>query len=451
MNRVERLIASPAGALVARPWFDRFTIRFFERWFFPSSRLWAAARAANGSTDAFFEQVPITPMPHLAGRITALLQRFENKRSQVLAAEAQWEEVFFGESDASAARRAATEENRLALRAEYNELRRRFSFISRRATVPPVRWEISSPMELAADYARVIREEFRPFAAPEMMPPVAMSRTLPGPESTDYWIRFASPSGMNDTVVARVSEPTGVTDPPTLVFLHGVGVEFDHWHGMIDEAARLVKMGIRVVRPEAPWHGRRVPDGRYGGEKFIATLPRGSLEFSSAQVREVAVLMDWCRNHTAAPVALGGSSLGAHIARVAAARARDWPERLHPDGLFLITPCGRLEDAAIEGSFARIWGTAEAAGEQGWSPVLRSKWLSLIDPDQPPVVPPERIVVLLGERDKVTPFASGQRLVARMQLPEENIFRWPLGHFSIPINMVRDAAPLRRFGQVLRA
>ncbi|MGI9260892.1 MAG: alpha/beta hydrolase [Woeseiaceae bacterium] len=450
MNRVERLIASPAGALVARPWFDRFTIAFFERWFFPSSRLWAAARAANGSTEAFFEQVPVTPLPHLAGRIKTLLQRFESKRSQVLTAEAQWEDVFFGANDVSGTIRATTEEQRLALRAEYNELRRRFSFISRQATVPPVRWEISSPMELAADYARVIREEFRPFAAPAAMPPVVMSRTLPGPESTDYWIRFASPSGMNDTVVARVSEPTGVTDPPTLIFLHGVGVEFDHWHGMIDEAARLVRMGIRVVRPEAPWHGRRVPDGRYGGEKFIATLPRGSLEFSSAQVREVAVLMDWCRRHTGAPIGLGGSSLGAHIARVAAARAHDWPDHLHPDALFLITPCGRLEDAAIEGSFARIWGTAEAAGEQGWSPVLRSKWLSLIDPDQPPVVPPERIVALLGEKDKVTPFASGQRLVGRLQLPEENIFRWPLGHFSIPINMVRDAAPLSRFRQVLK-
>lgn len=449
MNRVERLIASPVGALVARPWFDRFTLRFFERWFFPSSRLWAAARAANGSTDAFFEHVPLAPTPEIAGRVTELLQCFEETRSRARLAETEWQEVFFGERSAGPAERAATEKQRLARRAEYNELRRRFSFISRRTTVPPVRWEISSPMELAADYARVLRKEFLPFAAPDVMPSVAKSQPLPGPTSTDYWIRFASPSGMRDTVVARVSEPAGVNNPATLIFLHGVGVEFDHWHGMIDEAARLVRMGIRVVRPEAPWHGRRVPDGRYGGEKFIATLPRGSLQFSSAQVREVAVLMDWCRRHTDGPVALGGSSLGAHIARVAAASAHEWPQHLHPDALFLITPCGRLEDAAIEGSFARIWGTAEAAGEQGWSPVLRSKWLSLIDPDQPPVVAPEKIVALLGERDKVTPFRSGQRLVARLQLPEENIFRWPLGHFSIPINMVRDTAPLDRLGQVL--
>jgi len=445
MNRVERIIASPLGAIVARPWFDRFTIRFFERWFFPSSRLWAAASAAGGSTDEFFEQVPMAPLPALTPRISSLLQRFEQVRDNALLAEGAWERTFFGPQEQSPAIRIENEKQRLTRRAAYNELRRQFTFVTRHARVPPVRWEISSPMELAADYARVVRDDDGLFAVPGELPDIAVSRTVPSDLSTDYWIRFASPSTMNDTVVARVSEPAKSRNPPTVIFLHGIGVEFDHWHGMIDEVARLVRLGFRVVRPEAPWHGRRVPDGYYGGEKYIATMPRGTLDFSSAQVREVAVLMDWCRNHTDAPVTLAGSSLGAHIARVAAAAAHDWPPRLQPDALLLITPCGRLEDAAIEGSFARIWGTTDAAGAMGWSPVLRSKWLSLIDPARPPVVPPERIVTVLGERDQVTPFASGRALVEKLQIPGANVFCWPLGHFSIPINMVRDTAPLARF------
>ena len=449
MNRVERLIASPMGAMIARPWFDRFTIRFFERWFFPSSRLWAAARAANGSVEVFYEQIPAKPVPRVAGRIALLLERFEQERSRVLTAESLWEETFFGDRDVPVAERIECEAQRLNRRADYNGLRRRFTFLTRFAEIPSVRWEISSPMELAADYARVVRGVAHPFAAPESMPEVVVSRTVPATSSVDYWIRFESPSAMGDAVVARVSEPVGAHNPPTLIFLHGVGVEFDHWHGMIDEAARLVRSGFRVVRPEAPWHGRRVPDGRYGGEKFIATLPRGTLEFSSAQVREVAVLMDWCRNNTDAPVAFGGSSLGAHIARVAAARSHDWEQRLRPDALFLVTPCGRLEDAAIEGSFARIWGTAEAAGAQGWSPVLRSKWLSLIDPVRPPAVPAERIVAVLGQHDRVTPFESGRKLIGDLRIPDANIFSWPLGHFSIPLNMVRDNAPVERFRQVI--
>jgi pimeloyl-ACP methyl ester carboxylesterase len=449
MNRVERLIASPAGAVIARPWLDRFTIRFFGRWFFPSSRLWAAARAANGSLDHFYDQVPMQPVPRVAGRLSSLLEHFERARGQVVAAESRWEAAFFGDAAISAADRIECEARRLDQRASYNGLRRRFAFLTRYAEVPSVRWEISSPMELAADYARVVKNKAHPFAAPDNMPDVVVSRSLPMTSATDYWIRFESPSDIGDTVVARVSEPVGDRNPPTLIFLHGVGVEFDHWHGLIDEAARLVRAGFRVVRPEAPWHGRRVPDGRYGGEKFIATLPRGTLEFSSAQVREVAVLMDWCRNNTGAPVALGGSSLGAHMARLAAARAHDWAPRLRPDALFLVTPCGRLEDAAIEGSFARIWGTAEAAGAQGWSPVLRSKWLSLIDPVRPPAVPPERIVAVLGQYDRVTPFESGRKLVEDLQIPVANIFSWPLGHFSIPVNMVRNNGPVDRFREVI--
>jgi hypothetical protein len=137
------------------------------------------------------------------------------------------------------------------------------------------------------------------------------------------------------------------------------------------------------------------------------------------------------------------------MARLAAAEARDWPSHLRPDALLLLTPCGRLEDAAIEGSFARIWGTSEAVGAMGWTPVLRSKWLGLLDPENPPIVPPERIVAVLGEKDRVTPYKSGASLVARLGIPDGNVFRWPLGHFSIPINMVRNHAPLVRFRQII--
>ena len=176
MNRVERLIASPMGAMIARPWFDRFTIRFFERWFFPSSRLWAAARAANGSVEVFYEQIPAKPVPRVAGRIALLLERFEQERSRVLTAESLWEETFFGDRDVPVAERIECEAQRLNRRADYNGLRRRFTFLTRFAEIPSVRWEISSPMELAADYARVVRGVAHPFAAPESMPEVVVSR-----------------------------------------------------------------------------------------------------------------------------------------------------------------------------------------------------------------------------------------------------------------------------------
>ena len=94
------------------------------------------------------------------------------------------------------------------------------------------------------------------------------------PRGTDYWIRFPSPSQvMADMVYARVHEPPGVSNPPTLIFGHGMCVEFDHYHNLIDEIAGLTEQGIRVVGPEAPWHGRRVLPGHFGGEQLLSTAP----------------------------------------------------------------------------------------------------------------------------------------------------------------------------------
>jgi len=435
---------------VARPWFDKLTLTFLGQWFFPLSRLWAAARAANGSVERFFEEVPITPAHGLDAKIHSALMKFEHARGVASATEKQWEPAFFANKGVGQEDLVALEIERLKNRASYNETRRHFAFLRRHDGVPAVRWEISTPVELANEYARVLRAPTELFAPPDPMPEVSVSRKIPTASGTDYWLRFQSPSQrMGDEVVARVHEPRGVVNPATVVFLHGICVEFDHWHGMIDEVSEFCRMGIRVVRPEAPWHGRRVPPGRYGGERFIGSMPLGSLEFFSAQVREASVLLDWCRRNTDGPVALGGSSLGAHVARATASWAGNWPRHLHPDALFLVTPCGRLEDAAVEGSFARVWGTAEAASAHGWAPELRSKWLALIDPPVSPVVPPERIVAVLGNQDSVTPFASGKLLIEDLGLPEENIFIWEQGHFTIPLRLVRNKLPLRRFHSVL--
>ena len=82
------------------------------------------------------------------------------------------------------------------------------------------------------------------------MPQVSVSHRLgeAGGEQS-YWLRFRSPSPrMNDQVIARVYEPRDAENAPTLIFGHGICVEFDHWRGLVDEVGAMVKMGIRVVR-----------------------------------------------------------------------------------------------------------------------------------------------------------------------------------------------------------
>ncbi len=447
-----RWLRSPVGGLIARPWFDAVALRLLARWFFPLSRLWAAARAAEGSVARFYEEIPLAPVPHLEPRLREALAKFESAREAVNATEARWREVFFGPEAVAPHHLVAVETARRDRRHAYNATRRNFLFLARGRKIPLVKWDIPSPEEVEADYANALASPESAFPAPATMPEITQSHRVPGLAGSESWIRFPSPSPrMDDEVIARVYEPEGVTDPPTVIFGHGVCVEFDHWHGLVDEVFTMCRMGIRVVRPEAPWHGRRVPPGRYGGEAFIARAPRGALDIFTAQLPEWAALIDWARRTSKGPVAVGGSSLGALAAQLLATRARYWPARLHPDALFLVTHCGRHEDAAVRGALARVWGIPEAAAASGWTQERLHKWLPLLDPIGKPVVDPGNIVSVLGGKDKVTPFDSGEKLIRGWGIPDENAFIWRCGHFSVPMKLIRDDAPIRRFREILSA
>lgn len=440
----------PWGAFFTLPWFDRLSLKLLKSWFFPLSRLWAAARAAEGSPEKFYESVPLRADPRDRSRLVKALAKFEAARASVNALEAEWERSFFGEKDVSPDYLVAVEWARRDRRNGYNATRRHFRFLLRRHKVPLIKLNIPSPEEVHAVYGPYLKDPRAAFAPPDPMPDVEESRRIPGEIGTHYWLRFPSPSSRTgDMVYARVQEPEGVENPPTLIFGHGVCVEFDHWHGLIDEVEAMCQMGIRVVRPEAPWHGRRVLPGEFGGEHFIGTSPFGPLDLFTAGLREWSVLMDWCRRNTTGPVAMGGSSLGALMTQLAADKAHDWPERLQPDAALLITHCGKHEDAVLRGSLARVWGLRDAALKKGWTPELLHEHLPLLDPVREPVMGPENIVTVLGRRDSVTPFEGGLELVDRWKVPTENRFIWDRGHFTVPLTLMRDRRPLERFKAIL--
>ncbi|MGB0630607.1 MAG: alpha/beta hydrolase [Alphaproteobacteria bacterium] len=445
-----RILRSPIGAIVARPWFDALTLHLLSRYFFPLSRLWAAARSADGSIEEFYRQVPMEPVPGANARLREALDRFEGVREAVNALEERWQKVFFGPDDVAIHHRVAVEASRRDRRHAYNAYRRHFRFLLRGRRVPMIKWDTPTPETVSADYADILSAPENAYPVPDPMPEVTVSRSVPGPVGEEFWIRFPSPSPrMGDMAYARVYQPQGVENPPTLVFGHGVCVEFDHWHGLVDEVFELCRMGIRVVRPEAPWHGRRVPDGRYGGEAFVAMAPRGAMDIFSAELPEWAVLIDWCRRTGTGPVAVGGSSLGALASQLLATRSHNWPKRLQPDAMLLITHCGRHEDAAVKGALAKAWGIDKAVGRAGWTPDETHKYLNLIDPVDPPVMPPENIVSVLGSKDRVTPFFSGEPLVRKWGLPPENTFIWRNGHFTVPLALTRNPAPLKRFCEIM--
>jgi pimeloyl-ACP methyl ester carboxylesterase len=318
--------------------------------------------------------------------------------------------------------------------------------------VPRVKLEIASPDEVAAIYDAALADMSLFTSPPDAQPDIQVSHPIDTAGGRDLWLRFRSPSRrVGDIVTARVHEPLGVSDPPTIIFGHGICVEFDHWQGLIDECEALVRMGFRVIRPEAPWHGRRRREGEFGGEHVISAFPLGALDAVFAAVQEWAVLARWARQTSGGPLAFGGTSLGAMTSQFAADRANDWPKELRPDALLLLTHTENLTHAVMTGALADLWMSRADAEAKGWSEDLARRYLRLLEPVRPLCVPPAQIVSVLGRRDVVLPFAGGRRLVEAWCVPHDNVFIWDRGHFSVPMTMAGNHAPLRRFAAIVSA
>ena len=97
-----------------------------------------------------------------------------------------------------------------------------------------------------------------------------------------------------------------------------------------------------------------------------------------------------------------------------------------------------------------MFGAVEAKREAGWSLSRVAGYLDALDAPAQPLVDAKNIVSILGKYDTATPFAGGLDALERWQVPQENRFIWPQGHFSLPIALTRNDAPLRRFQQVVQ-
>jgi len=446
-----KLISSPLGGLIARPWLDTLVLYFLKHWFFPLSRLWAAARAAEGDPQKFIEQVPLQ-QPNTSERraITAALHQFERARLKAFSIDQLWRDSFFGAQAVAEERLPIIEEMRLDFRTDYNMTRRKFRRL-RRLVKTSVRMNPPTPDDVAMQFGENGGKLSGYFDLPETFPEVVVSRSIPTSAGKDYWLRFPSPDPhMDDMVYARVHEPAAVKNPPTLIFGHGMGVEFDHYHLLLDEIGPLTKLGIRVIRPEAPWHGRRVLPGHYGGEQFLSNLPISIFNFVSAQHKEWSTIIDWCRNNSSGPVAIGGSSLGAQSAKAIAMSAINWPEQQRPDALLLITHNMHMYEAALEGVLSDIWNLGDAMRAAGWHHESEKSWLQRIDPPRPVAISGKNIVSVLGTEDNVTLITSALAQMDHWNIPAENRFCYKRGHFSVPLGMLNNDEPLQRFATVLK-
>ena len=427
-----------AANVVLRPWFDWVAVRAVANWYLPLSRGWAAATVAGSDPERFFESLPGRDFDR--GRIAGFLRVVERRRRSYEKAARAWEQAFFGPEEATAESLVEAELERHGKAHLF--MATRAVFLPYRARLPAVKWDVARPEAVAHLHGERLRYPELAFPAPAPVE-IAQSRVVAGAHGPEHWLSFDSPVA-GDTAWARVYELETARDPPTFVYLHGVCMENEMWRGGASPVGALARRGLRVICAEAPWHGRRRLPGLYGGEPVIARGPLGLLDLLQAWVAEVALLIGWARRTSRGPVVLGGVSLGALASQIAASAAPGWPDELRPDALFLVATSGELLDIATEGSLTRGVGLPGQLVAAGWSDSELSRWLPLLEPAPEPPLPPERIFLLLGSSDDLTPYPGGVELGRAWRLPEANLFVRRQGHFSVSLGLLHDSAPIDR-------
>jgi hypothetical protein len=438
---------------LALPWFDTTALWGMTRWYLPLSRAWAAASMADGSVERFQSELPvkrINPAARLG--LSRALHRTATLKDGLKSAEANWEELFFAPRPVPQSALFNAERRRRQVSHAYMFVRSGFALLRLGADYPCVRYDIPSPARATIELQRLLENPAAIFVPPEPLPKVEMTQRLDHPGFSEYWLRFPS-SGANgfDFAWAHVREPKGVSDPPSLVHVHGLGVEFESLDGIEDDVDPIVGMGVRLVKLEALWHNRRRVPGYYGGEFFLARQPVSGIELMLAVAREMAVLVSWCRSTSRGRVAIGGTSMGALSTQLVACRAHDWPKAMIPDALWLVTTSDDLGGLAFNSSLAKAVHLPNELTKAGWSRQGLSMLNPLVEIQKRPVMGPEDIVVVLGRRDDVTPYARGAAMVAGWNVPEQNVFHREMGHFSVPLGLLGDQGPLLRLVARLHA
>ncbi len=199
----------------------------------------------------------------------------------------------------------------------------------------------------------------------------------------------------------------------------------------------------------SPYHGLRAMPDSYGGEPFFADGPTSSLDLVTGQAIESALLIAWCRGQFGGQVALAGISMTSFVVQQVASRCHLWPILARPDAVMLISHSGNIEDVTFDGELAAALGVDRALARAGWSRERLAGLSRLVDPAETPALPPSHIVSVLGETDRWLPYGDGLALAQRWKLPASNIFRYPLGHLGMPVQLTRNPAPFERLRQVL--
>ncbi|HEY3146658.1 MAG TPA: hypothetical protein VGJ75_09915 [Dongiaceae bacterium] len=433
-------------ALLARPWIDPVCLWGFKR-VLPASRAWAAAAASSTSLEGFARQLGLFGLPP---RLRNKLNATHRLRLLSKAAQARWAEIAFEESDGVL---AAAERERRQTAQSYMANRFRYLSFAKKYRVSAVRYRTPKPDFAIEALGQVLADPDALFQVPDPLPPIQRSRTVDHGDVIEYWLRFES-AGVGDdptdTAYAHIYEPKQRTaNMPTFFFAHGLAMETEMMVDGPRSFLNMARVGMRIVLPDGPGHNRRCKPGLYGGESFLTEPPISGIQHFVRAAREYAAMVAWCRAQGAGRISLGGISLGALTAQVAASRWRYWPAECKPDALFLMTSTARISALPLESSLGQMADIDNEVRRHGWMPEHFQVLEPITDASAEPPIDPANIVLMVGKRDDVTAAAGGHLLAQRWRIPKDNFFLRDRGHFSAAIGLGVDPAPYARMFDIL--
>lgn len=173
------------------------------------------------------------------------------------------------------------------------------------------------------------------------------------------------------------------------------------------------RWGLDVAIPLLPFHALRgASDGR--PPPFPGADPRFTNEGFRQAVADIRVLVAWLRARGAPAVGVMGMSLGGYTTALLAT--------IEPDLAFAvpIIPLASIAD------FARDQGRLGTGGDVAIQHRALEEANWVVSPfARPSLVPPERMLVVGAEADRITPIAQAERLARHFGAP---LHRMPGGH-----------------------
>jgi hypothetical protein len=433
-------------AILARPWIDPVCLWGFKR-VLPASRAWAAAAASSTSLEGFARQLGLFGLPP---RLRGKLNTTHRLRLLSKAAQTRWAEIAFEGADGDL---GAAERERRQTAQSYLANRLRYLSFAKKYRVSAVRYRTPKPDFAIEALAQVLVDPDALFQAPDPLPPIERSRTVDHGDVIEYWLRFESEGvgdDPTDTAYAHIYEPKQrAADMPTFFFAHGLAMETEMMVDGPRSFLDMARVGMRIVLPDGPGHNRRCKPGLYGGESFLVEPPISGIQHFVRSAREYAAMIAWCRAQGSGRISLGGISLGALTAQVAASRWRYWPAECKPDALFLMTSTARISALPLESSLGQMADIDNEVRRHGWKAEHFQALEPITDASAEPPIDPANIVLMVGKRDDVTSAAGGLQLAERWRIPKDNFFLRDRGHFSAAIGLGVDPAPYARMFDIL--